>query len=381
MKNEYLYLGFISMVAVGLASCNSSGNTTATTSTNNIPTAFQCLPSQLSSTAANNGNSLKIAYAGNCAVANATESVALQSMAASLEVYSNNDSTFLSNCSGTPLQYNSSTGVGFILTAAHCVTGDAKAANTQVTPSNITIYDIGLSGHNSAWIEQGVAAEVPESANLTAQIVAVYIPSQYCQVPSFSLSGGTYACSNITEANGDFAVLKIQTQPSKTLAVSSSIALAPSSLSVSGFSYILGLGYGTVNSTGTIGGDKRNESLNYINYQYFGTNSFAGSTGESVILTGYYSNGYYSIVCRGDSGGGDFVWNGSSWYLLGVHSYISVNTPGCGASSPNYNNVNNASADVRQFNSWIQNILTSDTESTGCASLGDSYVCESGVGK
>ncbi len=389
MSRKCFYISNIGLLALGIAGCNSGGSTTASAPTNNIPAAFQCLPSQLPSVSSSTMSN-KMAYAANCEVANAAESRTLLSMSAAMEAY-NLGHGFNSYCSSIPLEYNPSTGVGFILTAAHCVTGGTKAAGAYITSANIEsgIYNttrINADNHNAAWIMQNTTSGAYlESGSLTAQVVAVYVPRQYCRVPDFDSNG---TCSNITFGNGDFAVLKVKTLEDKTLLVlpTESLALAPANLALASHSYILGLGYGSTNPNGTVDGQNiHNTQLNYLNYQFFGTNSYAGVSGEVVNMNGYSTNGgYYSIVCGGDSGGGDFVWNGTGWYLVGVHSYITYQRGtevSCGASNSAYYLAANASADVRQFHDWIQTVLNEDTESSGCASLPSSeYVCKSGGG-
>jgi len=189
--------------------------------------------------------------------------------------------------------------------------------------------------------------------------------------------------------NGDFAVLKVQTQVGKSVTVASNIKLAPSNLNlISTKTNLLVLGYGTTNPNGTIDGESSlNSKLNYINTQYFGINSYGTWSGSMTIMNGYlFNNIYYGLICNGDSGGGDFAWDGSNWNLVGVHSWgqianssISPVGMSCGVYGQTY--VANASADVRQFNSWISNVLNNDNQPTGCADLGSAYACAAGTGK
>lgn len=361
-----------------LASCNSGSTTenpSSTTDDNNLPLSYQCMPSNMP--VVSKGASIKLAYAANCSVATAPESTILQEMAVALETYNVKSEAFKNNCTGTPLSYNSSTGIGFVLTAAHCVQGGVKPANTEVTQDNISIYNNDTVGHNSAWIYQGnVAAPIIDSESLTAEILAVYIPSEYCEVPAFTNGG----CSYLPKANGDFAVLKVKTQNGYKLNVSNLVSLAPINYVINSDDFLLALGYGGTNTNGTPAGlNPQNPNLNYINYQYFATDYFQGESGQKVLMNGFYaSNLYYGIICQGDSGGGDFAWNGSSWYLIGVHSYGSDL---CGGFSYKYESANDASADVRQYYGWIQNVITNDSLSAGCAPLGSAYVCKSGNGE
>jgi hypothetical protein len=88
----------------------------------------------------------------------------------------------------------------------------------------------------------------------------------------------------------------------------------------------------------------------------------------------YGSNIFSSIICGGDSGGGDFYWENNTWYLLGVHSYTSR---GCGTSSPDYYDALDASADVRPFSAELQNIMLQDTSQEGCGYNSKDFICKS----
>lgn len=399
MNNSLFRLTILSSsIGLILTACNSGSSSTTTTGpvAQALPASYQCLPSNLPT----GTNSSKIAYAGNCSVESATETNNLQKMAVALEKYNPQNSQFpesgfYNNCSGTPIQYNSNTGVTFVLTAAHCVIGTTtpKPAGAPTTAANINTYVESL-GHNQAWIYQGTNAAPLSLDQLNAQILAVYVPSQYCQGAAYNYSEdeGIYLCgddSNISYMNGDFAVLKVQTQVGKSVTVASNIKLAPSNLNlISTKTNLLVLGYGTTNPNGTIDGESSlNSKLNYINTQYFGTNSYGTWSGSMTIMNGYlFNNIYYGLICNGDSGGGDFAWDGSNWNLVGVHSWgqianssISPVGMSCGVYGQTY--VANASADVRQFNSWISNVLNNDNQPTGCADLGSAYACAAGTGK
>ena len=398
--NKLLQLALLGSVGLTVAACNSGSSSpspaptptptpspspTPGPSAQAIPASFQCLPSNLP-TSSSVSDSLKIAYAGNCAVSAAPESINLQSMAVALEGYGT--SGFSNYCTGTPIKYNPQTGIGFIVTAAHCVTGTTtgKAAGSPITTANISTY-IENNGHNSAWIYQGTTANPLQLNQLTAQIVAVYAASQYCQNFAFSLDTdtNTYECPDIVQSNGDIAVLKIQTQSGKSLNLMSNLILAPAGLTLnSNGNNMMALGYGATNPNGTEQGwNKSNPYLNYINYKYYATNSYNDINAPLTILNGYAANNNsYGIICQGDSGGGDFAWDGTYWNLAGVHSWSRMGNNGyCGPVVANQNTPTAGSTDVRQFNAWINTILTGDTQPTGCANLGSAYACESGSGK
>lgn len=353
----------------GLAACNNGSSSSSTSaSAQALPASYVCTPSNLPTV--NSTNGLKIAYAANCAVESASQTVNLQALSSSLLIYLNQDpdstiyteSAFYSNCSGTPIQYNSQTGIGFIVTAAHCITANKT--------STINIYDVeSTTGHNMAWVYQGTSAGPLQENQTTGQIYAAYETTQYN--------------GNVNDGY-DIAVVKVKTQPGKILQVASNVRLAPSNFNLSSSTtQLMALGYGSINPTGVPPINIPNYQLYYITYQYFGTNSYGLEVTPTSLMNGWLvGNTYYSIICPGDSGGGDFAWDGNYWNLVGAHSYGSL---GCGKASSIYTSdaggAADVSADVRQFNSWIQTILTQDTQATGCANLGSQYVCKSGTGE
>lgn len=388
-------------LSVSLVACNGGGGGSSSSSgpsAQAIPRNYQCYPSQLPSVA--QPNSLQIAYAGNCSVESASQSVNLQKMAVALERYEpantsgdiTTESGFYNFCTGTPIKYNSTTGVTFIVTAAHCVVGTSspKAAGAPTTAANISTFVVDDYGHNNAWIVQGTSAGGVPQGQLTAQVLAVYVPSQYCQAKAYTSESGIYSCNGIDGVdipyqNGDFAILKVQAQAGKSVTIANNVKLAPSNLNLTSSSTnLLALGYGGTNPNGTVSGQNPSNSfLNYINTTYFGTNNYGGSVASMTIMNGYFKNNiYYSLICGGDSGGGDFAWDGSNWNLVGVHSWGTVyggmsGSVKCGSYGTTY--VANASADVRQFNNWIEGVLNGDNQAKGCASLGSRYACAFGT--
>lgn len=395
-------------VGLLLVACNGGGggSSSSSPSAQAIPGAYQCYPSQLPTGL--QSNSLQIAYAGNCSVESASQSANLQKMAVALERYQaavtsggiSTESGFYNFCTGTPIKYNPTTGVTFIVTAAHCVTGTTarKPAGSPITAANISTYVNDNYDHNQAWIYQGLNAGSVQQSQLSGQILAVYVPSQYCQSEEFAKdneSSDNFECQKITQANGDFAILKVQAQSGLSINIASNLKLAPSNLVLTpttpngSATYLMALGYGGTNTDGKISSwDPMNSKLNYINYQYYATNLLGGSSYPITILNSYFSNNnYYALVCGGDSGGGDFAWDGSNWNLLGVHSWTSIGYYGdgksfeCGYYNANLSRAASGSADVRQFNGWIQGVLNGDNQTIGCANLGSTYVCASGTGK
>lgn len=344
-------LSLVLLPLLGLLACNSGGGTSNNVEytyphnpINVIPVDFRCLPS-IPLTANTSGNSTKIAYGDTCRVAtisNPNTQATLGSMAIALT-----NSRGIRYCSGTPISYDQTTGVGYVLSAAHCVIGNNKAANQHITPKNISIFN----GRN--YVNQTLNANV---GGTTGVISAVYVPKQYCQNPEFSM--GT--CSKLTDQNGDLALLKINVHAGSVMSVNNQVQLATTAIQPDTPSYILALGYGLTNLKAN------NTNLFYINYEYFATNSFHGETGQSVIMNGYSPSGlnnFYSLICGGDSGGGDFYWTNNQWHLIGVHSYGSSI---CGKSSPIYTNAADVSTDIRPFADQLNDIITADRTANGC---------------
>jgi hypothetical protein len=321
-----------------------------------VPANYRCLPGL---PALRTSIVPSLAYTQNCAVSRAREASRLQELAVALMSQANGE--FIEYCTGTPLAYDAARNVGFVSTAAHCVIGSSKPAGASITFRNIATFD------GAARIYQGTPGRAAGANALTAQIEAVYVPAQYCRAVVINRS-----CSDPTKQNGDVAILKVRGINGLQLRVNPELRLAPSSLQLTHDAEIMALGYGT-NTTPT----PSDRVLNYVTYRYFATNAYEGAAGELTIMNGYRQNGlYYAILCQGDSGGGDFAWDGTNWDLIGVHSYGHVP---CGKSSSTYKTAVGASADARPWEAWMREILANDTSPTGCATLNprDQYVCRS----
>lgn len=362
----------------GLVACNGGGGSSSGGSSgsstypanpsNSLPSGYQCLPSGLP-TYGSVGDNLKIAYGSDCLVANVAtnpdKGVALQSTLESMAVALTNSSGGR-YCTGTPLSYNATTGVGYVLSAAHCVVGNPKAAGQQVAISNIVTFS-----NNYNYINQTLNAA--NGSGTTGTIQAIYIPSQYCQSAAFELQNGSYVCGSLEEQNGELALVKVSFSTGQSLNLNPQVRLAPSDLTMAQPSYIMALGYGITNYDIFT----RNTSLYYITYEYFANNTYQGDVGLSAIMNGYSPQGYdayYSIICGGDSGGGDFYWDGINWNLVGAHSYGSSV---CGAANANYAGANDVSADVRPFTSQLQQIMAQDTAPAGCNASVGGFICNS----
>jgi hypothetical protein len=345
--------------AAGDQSANQSIPSTRTMGANAIPKSYQCLPSGLKKTESADRNP-SIAYADMCSVASAPEKANLQAMAISL-AYGTPGKTYNSYCTGTPISYDPKTRIGFIVTAAHCVVGGAKPANTKLTPKDIVTFS---GDTDQAEVFEGTPSKNVPAAQLTGAINAVYVPTRYCAAPAIRKD----ACVNLPKQNGDVAVLKVVVAKGSTLRLMPQLRLAPATLSIPMGSYLLALGYGANTSS-----RPASNVLYYINYQYFANNSYKGVSGQATIMNGYHPNAnYYSIVCQGDSGGPDLYWDGANWDLVGAHSY---GPNPCGTSGVGYNNHEDVSADVRLFTEWIDKIMTLDTAATGCKNIGPAYTC------
>ncbi|MDD3266965.1 MAG: trypsin-like serine protease [Burkholderiales bacterium] len=349
MKNRIL---LISVMVGCISGCNSGASSAVNypaTPTNlvGLNNSYKCLPSSYPGYSTING--LKIAYSSECKVADAKSSIkpSLESMAIAISNYSGKR-----YCTGTPLSYDSTTGLGYVLTAAHCVITNVKPANKKITPAQITVSS------GKKFVNQRLDAY--SNSEVTGTIKAVYIPEQYCGDPSINWNTNVdaYVCSNLSSQNGDIALLQVKfNSPVK---LNSSVKLADKDLNIPNSSYIMALGYGITDD------DRYNTSLFYITYQYFATNSYMGENGLSAIMNGYsINNAFYSIICGGDSGGGDFYWDGTNWQLVGVHSYGSAT---CGKSSFSYLAAMDISTDVRLFSSKLTNIKSANisNEQEGC---------------
>jgi hypothetical protein len=328
-----------------------------------IPKSYQCFPSSLPG--ADTANAVTrnpaIAYADLCSVGAAREKANLQAMAISL-AYKTGGS-YQSYCTGTPISYDPNTGIGFIVTAAHCVVGGRKLANTELLPKNITTF-VAAGGEDMAEVYQGTPSTGVSAGELTGAINAVYVPSRYCAVPAIRND----TCTDLSKQNGDVAVLKIVTSNGAVLHVMPKVRLAPRALTIPTGSDIMALGYGTNTSKAPA-----SNVLYYIDYQYFAKNNYKGESAQAAIMNGYHPNAnYYSIICQGDSGGPDYYWDGTYWNLVGAHSY---GPNPCGTWGAGYGNHEDISADTRLFTAWVGKILTMDAAPTGCKKIGPAYTC------
>lgn len=322
----------------------------------------ECTPSFV-----RNDLSSRVAYAPHCGASDKRltddQKENLQRM--SIAILRKSGSRFASLCTAVPISYNESTQTGYALTAAHCVTGNFRMGSNHITANNIVtfLYD---------WdnLYQGISSANAKK-DLNGKITAVYVPSQFCRGSNIDDEG-----CDPRQQDGDIAVLKVTFPESNPLRVLANVQIAPENLSLISREKIIGAGYGANN----FGSKTSNRELFYVDYQYLGTNKYGTVSSKSSILNGYfYNSGYYSMICQGDSGGPDYVGrmvdNQLVLYVIGLHSFGS---PGCGARSPRYTlSATDVSSDIRPFNKWIQKIVATDQQQTGCVDLGDEYLCKS----
>lgn len=354
MKNILILISGIT--ALSIAGCNSGGG--SSTQYPVVPTnlvgpndSYKCLPSGYPGYSVNNG--LKIAYGSRCRVSDLSVSnpirPSLESMAIALSY--NGGGRY---CTGTPLSSYESNGVvyGYVLSAAHCVFGGSKSAGESIGINNIKTFRYGMNYVNQT-------TDAYSGSGHTGEITAVYVPQQYCKnsATTYNATAGDFVCSNLVNQDGDIALLKVKYNAGVKL--SKAVELANSNLSLPYPNYIMALGYGITNT------NEYNTDLFYITYEYFGTNSYQGFYGGANTLMNGYSinNAFYSIICGGDSGGGDFYWDGSKWRLIGVHSYGST---ACGAASYSYGGAFDVSADVRPFVTKLNNVINNTSSGDDC---------------
>ncbi len=187
-------------------------------------------------------------------------------------------------CSGSLID-----GGQYILTAAHCVTGDTDS--TSATSISINFANVGL--------------------NLTS--------TSYVVDPTWngSLTSG-----------GDLALVKLST-PVTSIA---SYGLNTKSSAVGDVVTLAGYGYTGTGSAGY--------TANTFGTLYYGTNQYIGVYSNVTSVYGYgFTSGGGTIgstevmVAPGDSGGAALIDVGGTWDIVGVHDFVSCVTTGCTPNS------------------------------------------------
>ena len=80
------------------------------------------------------------------------------------------------------------------------------------------------------------------------------------------------------------------------------------------------------------------------------------------LMEHHLGTGYASLVCGGDSGGGDLFWTGSKWILLSEHTYGPNSA--CGTFYSFY--LPNGATNVSAYYDWIQSIIKDPTPAVNC---------------
>jgi secreted trypsin-like serine protease len=135
---------------------------------------------------------------------------------------------------------------------------------------------------------------------------------------------------------------------------------------------VLSIGYGVntqwPNSNASCDTPTKCATMFYTaNYQYWQQNT----TGYNYLYNSYYNAGgfgqfgYSSLICGGDSGGGDLFWDGNNnnWLLLSEHTYGPN-----GACGTFYNYLPNAATNVSAYYDWIQSIIEDHSPVDNCKS-------------
>lgn len=258
-------------------------------------------------------------------------------------------------CSATPVWYDPVLNSTFLIGAAHCFESDKKAVAGQLLASDILPLNIlGITQTGP-----GQWASYP--------VQAVYLRQDYC-------NGETYSAGGCPQFNGnyrhDLAIIQISGKYAdpKLYPQIESAAKYPQP---GGMAPILSIGYGGYTQTplddvtAAPGG-----SLFYVaNYFY----QYSADSGFYYLHNSYYNNGafnqsgYTTLVCGGDSGGGDLFWTGKHWILLAEHTYMSGQ---CGSF---YSYLPNGSTNVSSYYAWIESIIQNKS---AAGSIED---CSSGV--
>jgi hypothetical protein len=71
--------------------------------------------------------------------------------------------------------------------------------------------------------------------------------------------------------------------------------------------------------------------------------------------------GYASLICGGDSGGGDIFWTGNKWILLSEHTYGPTSV--CGTF---YSYLPNGETNVSSYYNWLENIIMNKNPIADC---------------
>lgn len=300
-------------------------------------------------------NALQIAYGNNS-----------ESQIANLTAYVQMNGSI---CSATPVYYDANNDRTFLIGAAHCFVQN-KTSATTVYATNL------IQPSSNLKISNGVG---PSSWNQTKLIEAVYVRQDYCYNSTFTGVNGD-ECPNFTPNSGagtqgnDIAVIQVTGQYADPESYPQ-LARASQYPTPYTMAPVFSIGYGintqSPNSSATCQTSTQPCGTMFYtaNYQYWQQDA----TGYHYLYNSFYADasnttygaspgtGYTSLVCGGDSGGGDLFWTGSKWILLSEHTYGPNRA--CGTF---YSYLPNGATNVSAYYDWIQSIIKDSTPVMNC---------------
>ncbi|TXJ00952.1 MAG: hypothetical protein E6Q32_05545 [Neisseriales bacterium] len=297
-------------------------------------------------------NALQIAYGNNG-----------ESQIANLAAYVNMSGAL---CSATPVYYESSSNTTFLIGAAHCFV-QSKTSPTTLSAGNL-ISTSSLTVYNGVSKAKGWVGTYP--------VAAVYLRQDYCYNATFA-SGSE--CPNFTPNDGvvggqgnDIAIIQVTGQYADPESYPKVVPAREYPQTYSAAPILsIGYGYNTQEPNGDLPAGCTAGSTCAImfytaNYQYWQQDT----TGYHYLYNSFYADtsygskygtGYSSLVCGGDSGGGDLFWNGTNWLLLSEHTYGPS-----GACGTFYSYLPNAATNVSAYYDWIQSIIKDPAPAVNC---------------
>jgi hypothetical protein len=267
-------------------------------------------------------------------------------------------------CSATPVHYDSQSNTTFLISAAHCF------VTSKTSPTILNRND--LMAASDVAVYHGVGSSL-DNWDANYDVKALYLRQDYCYNGIFATGG---ECQNFTPQEGasggqgnDIAIIQIVGQYADPESYPQIVPAAqyPQTYSMAP---VLSIGYG-INTQTPIGDTPpsctvgSNCAVMYYttNYQYWQQDT----TGYHYLYNSYYNNGafgqhgYTSLICGGDSGGGDLFWNGSRWLLLSEHTYGPSDV--CGTF---YSFLPDASTNISAYYDWAQSIIYNSDPVTAC---------------
>lgn len=269
-------------------------------------------------------------------------------------------------CSATPVYYDSVNNRTFLIGAAHCFAQN-KTSPTTLYSSNL-LPTSSLTVYNGVSQAKGWVSQYP--------VTAVYLRQDYCYNSTFA-SGDE--CPNFTPNSGagtqgnDIAVIQVAGQYAHPESYPQ-LATASQYPTPYTMAPVFSIGYGintqSPNSAAACTTPQSCGTMFYTaNYQYLQQDA----TGYHYLYNSFYADasnttygtspgtGYTSLICGGDSGGGDLFWNGTNWLLLSEHTYGPS-----GACGTFYSYLPNGATNVSAYYDWIQSIIKDPAPATNC---------------